>query len=168
MPVNEPTSFRPRGRAGGLRGRASCALKTRCEAPVVGGVTSRARGGVSTAPVETAGGGGLGLSGGICAALPMPLGSASERGLAGPNGTPEIAELPAPAEPAGGVSWANAVAGAARPSATNRTSAGRRDIGALQQELIQRSCRARVPAPRRAFSKRPDMLRSRRRPENQT
>jgi hypothetical protein len=31
----------------------------------------------------------------------MPLGSASTLGLAGPNGTPLIAELPAPADPAG-------------------------------------------------------------------
>jgi hypothetical protein len=32
----------------------------------------------------------------------MPLGSESTLGLAGPNGTPLIAELPAPADPAGG------------------------------------------------------------------
>ena len=64
-----------------------------------------------------AGGGGLGLSGGILAALPMPLGSESALGLAGPNGTPDIDELPAPAEPAGGVNCANAVAGAIRASA---------------------------------------------------
>ena len=34
----------------------------------------------------------------------MPLGSDSTLGLAGPNGMPDIAELPAPAEPAGGTS----------------------------------------------------------------
>jgi hypothetical protein len=45
-------------------------------------------------------------SGGIRPALLMPLGSDSTLGLAGPNGTPEIAELPAPAEPAGGTSCA--------------------------------------------------------------
>jgi hypothetical protein len=44
----------------------------------------------------------------------MPLGSLSTRGLAGPNGTPLIAELPAPADPAGGVSCAYALAGATR------------------------------------------------------
>ena len=36
----------------------------------------------------------------------MPLGSERTRGLAGPYGTPLIAELPAPADPAGGVSCA--------------------------------------------------------------
>jgi hypothetical protein len=45
-------------------------------------------------------------SGGTLDALPMPLGSLSTLGLAGPNGTPLIAELPAPADPAGGVSCA--------------------------------------------------------------
>jgi hypothetical protein len=54
----------------------------------------------------------------------MPLGSESARGLAGPNGTPDIDELPAPADPAGGVNCANALAGAIRPSTTKRTSAG--------------------------------------------
>src|SRR5207245_1988967 len=52
----------------------------------------------------------------------------SALGLAGPNGTPDIDELPAPAEPAGGVNCANALAGAIRASATKRTSAGLRDI----------------------------------------
>src|SRR3954452_2230578 len=70
----------------------------------------------------------LGRSGGTLAALPMPLGSESARGLAGPNGTPDIDELPAPAEPAGGVNCANALAGAIRAKATNRTSTGLRDI----------------------------------------
>ena len=44
--------------------------------------------------------------------MPMPLGSESALGLAGPNGTPDIDELPAPAEPAGGVNCANAPVGA--------------------------------------------------------
>jgi hypothetical protein len=38
----------------------------------------------------------------------MPLGSDSTLGLAGPAGMPEIAELPAPAEPAGGTNCAKA------------------------------------------------------------
>jgi hypothetical protein len=58
----------------------------------------------------------------------MPLGSESALGLAGPNGTPDIAELPAPAEPAGGVNWANALAGTIKASATKRTSVGLLDI----------------------------------------
>jgi hypothetical protein len=59
----------------------------------------------------------------------MPLGSESTLGLAGPNGTPLIAELPAPADPAGGVSCAKARAGKIRlPSAKARTSAELRDI----------------------------------------
>jgi hypothetical protein len=58
----------------------------------------------------------------------MPLGSESDLGLAGPNGTPDIGELPAPAEPAGGVNCANALAGTIKASATNRTSAKLRDI----------------------------------------
>ena len=64
----------------------------------------------------------------MLAALPMPLGSESALGLAGPNGTPDIGELPAPAEPAGGVNCANALAGAIRASAKKRASAGLRDI----------------------------------------
>jgi hypothetical protein len=44
-------------------------------------------------------------------ALPMPLGSYTVGLLAGPAGMPEIAELPAPAEPAGGVSCAHDDAG---------------------------------------------------------
>jgi hypothetical protein len=78
--------------------------------------------------VETAGGGGLGLSGGVIAALPMPLGSESDLGLAGPYGMPDIGALPAPAEPAGGTNWANALAGTIKASAMKRTSAGLRDI----------------------------------------
>jgi hypothetical protein len=76
------------------------------------------------------GGGGEFLpSGGILDALPMPLGSLSTLGLAGPNGTPLIAELPAPADPAGGVSCAYALAGATKlPSSRMRTSGELRDI----------------------------------------
>ncbi len=40
-------------------------------------------------------------------ALPMPLGSYTVGLLAGPAGMPEIDELPAPADPAGGVSCAS-------------------------------------------------------------
>jgi hypothetical protein len=59
----------------------------------------------------------------------MPLGSLSTLGLAGPNGMPLIDELPAPADPAGGVSCAFALVGATRlPSNTMRTSAKLRDI----------------------------------------
>ena len=54
--------------------------------------------------VEITGIGGLLRSGGRLEAFPMPLGSDRTLGLAGPNGTPLIAELPAPADPAGGVS----------------------------------------------------------------
>ena len=68
-------------------------------------------------------------SGGTIEAFPMPLGSESALGLAGPNGTPLIGELPAPADPAGGVSWAKACAGRIRlPIANARTSAKWRDI----------------------------------------
>lgn len=72
--------------------------------------------------------GGLARSGGVFAALPMPLGSDSALGLAGPNGTPDIAEFPAPAEPAGGVNCANALPGAIRASNTSKTNAVLRDI----------------------------------------
>src|ERR1700730_5059775 len=73
--------------------------------------------------------GGLVRSGGISEAFPMPLGSESTLGLAGPNGTPLIAELPAPADPAGGARRAKACAGKIRlPSAKTRTSAELRDI----------------------------------------
>jgi hypothetical protein len=46
-------------------------------------------------------------SGGSLDALPMPLGSLSTLGLAGPAGMPLIAELPAPADPACGVNCAS-------------------------------------------------------------
>jgi hypothetical protein len=58
----------------------------------------------------------------------MPLGSDSDRGLAGPNGTPDIAELPAPAEPAGGVNCAHALVAALRTNAKGRTSVALRNI----------------------------------------
>src|SRR4029450_10096656 len=80
----------------------------------------------------------------MLAALPMPLGSESALGLAGPNGTPDIAELPAPAEPASGVNCANALAGAIRASAVKRTSAGLRDIevspGGTDATIMWRVC----------------------------
>ena len=82
-------------------------------------------------PYETGGTGELVRSGGIREAFPIPLGSESALGLAGPNGTPLIGELPAPADPAGGVSCAKACAGQIRlPSAKTRTSAELRDIQA--------------------------------------
>src|SRR3954470_18824003 len=93
----------------------------------------------------------LGRSGGTLAALPMPLGSESARGVAGPNGTPDIDELPAPAEPAGGVNCANALAGAIRASAPKRTSAGLREIGVSPELPMQRSCGGQVPLLPRHF-----------------
>ena len=94
-----------------------------------------------TDPQDTGGAGELVRSGGISEAFPMPLGSESTLGLAGPNGTPLIAELPAPADPAGGVSCAKARAGKIRlPSAKARTSAELRDIrvspGAVPSTMI--------------------------------
>jgi hypothetical protein len=69
----------------------------------------------------------------------MPLGSESTLGLAGPNGTPLIAELPAPADPAGGVSCAKAGAGKIRlPSAKTRASAELRDIRVSPWLYLQR------------------------------
>jgi hypothetical protein len=85
----------------------------------------------------TTGVGGFLPSGGTLDALPMPLGSLSTLGLAGPNGTPLIGALPAPAVPAGGVSCAKACSGtirlpsakaSAKPSAKPRKSAELRDI----------------------------------------
>ncbi len=79
-------------------------------------------------------------------ALPIPLGSDSTLGLAGPNGTPDIAELPAPADPAGGVSCALAVAGAEQPDHHEQS---KRPYGvtsrSLQNYSVQPSCRAGVP-----------------------
>ena len=77
---------------------------------------------------ETTGTGGLLRSGGRLEAFPIPLGSERTRGLAGPNGTPLIGELPAPADPAGGVSCARACPGRYKPPSTARTSTVTRDI----------------------------------------
>lgn len=86
--------------------------------------------------------------GGILDALPMPLGSLSALGLAGPNGTPLIAELPAPADPAGGVSCAYALAGATKlPSSRISTSGELRDIESFPKLEVQRL--SGVPVPRR-------------------
>jgi len=86
-----------------------------------------------TEPYVVGGAGALLPSGAIRLALPMPLGSDSTLGLAGPAGMPEIAELPAPAEPAGGI-CANAL-DASGPASINETamaptSADMRDIRA--------------------------------------
>jgi hypothetical protein len=67
-------------------------------------------------------------SGGRLEAFPMPLGSERTLGLAGPYGTPLIAELPAPADPAGGVSCAKACSDRYKLPSTTRTSALMRDI----------------------------------------
>ena len=104
----------------------------------------------------------------------MPLGSESALGLAGPNGTPDIDELPAPAEPAGGVSCANALAGAIRASAVKRTSAGLRDIeispGGTHATIMwrARSLASGPPASRSLVFLPSALLRSRRQRENQT
>ena len=99
----------------------------RCDAPAYGATT---RDGDEAVGVEvTTGVGGFLPSGGTIEALPMPLGSESTLGLAGPNGTPLIGELPAPADPAGGVSCAKACPETFRlPSAKARTSAELRNI----------------------------------------
>ncbi len=82
-----------------------------------------------TGPEETGGTGMLLRSGGTREALPKPLGSERALGFAGPNGIPLIGELPAPADPAGGVSCAKVGAGSIRlPSARARTSAEFRGI----------------------------------------
>jgi hypothetical protein len=77
---------------------------------------------------ETTGAGVLLRSGGRLEAFPMPLGSERTLGLAGPNGTPLIGELPAPADPAGGVSCAKACPGRYKLPSTARTSTVMRDI----------------------------------------
>jgi hypothetical protein len=74
-----------------------------------------------TEPEDVGGAGALVPTGAIRPALPMPLGSESTLGLAGPAGMPEIAELPAPAEPAGGTNCANA-SGASGPADINETA----------------------------------------------
>lgn len=75
----------------------------RCDAPTTGDVVGR---GDAIAGPGGIGAGVLVPSGGSLDALPMPLGSLSTLGLAGPAGMPLIAELPAPADPAGGTSCA--------------------------------------------------------------
>jgi hypothetical protein len=77
---------------------------------------------------ETTGAGVLLRSGGRLEAFPMPLGSERTLGLAGPYGTPLIAELPAPADPAGGVSCAKACPGRYKLPSTARTIAVMGDI----------------------------------------
>jgi hypothetical protein len=70
----------------------------------------------------------------------MPLGSLSTLGLAGPNGTPLIGVLPAPADPAGGVSCATALPGAIKlPSIRTRTRTEMRDIE-LSELQVQPLC----------------------------
>jgi hypothetical protein len=107
-------------------------------------------------------------------ALPMPLGSESALGLAGPKGTPDIDELPAPAEPAGGVNCANAFAGTIKASATKRTSAGLLDIEGLSGRYLSttmwwaRSLGSRSSSFKSSGFLPSILLRSRRRPENQT
>jgi len=87
---------------------------------------------------ETTGVGGFLPSGGTFDALPMPLGSLSARGLAGPKGTPLIGELPAPADPAGGVSCPYTLAGAANvPSSRAITRAEQRDIETLRAYCLK-------------------------------
>jgi hypothetical protein len=69
----------------------------------------------------------------VLAALPMPLGLYTVGLLAGPAGMPDIAELPAPAEPAGGVSCARDDAGESTTSKRART-AGPRCIDVSSKE----------------------------------
>jgi hypothetical protein len=80
-------------------------------------------------------------SGATAEAFPMPLGSEADLGLAGPYGTPLIAEGPAPAEPAGGVNWAKACPWIHRLPNTARTSADVRNIGVPPDELQFYGCR---------------------------
>ena len=89
----------------------------RCDAPTVGATTRD--GAELSGPYVTDGTGVFLPSGGRLDALPMPLGSLSTLGLAGPKGMPLIGELPAPADPAGGVSCAYALAGATRMERSN-------------------------------------------------
>ena len=67
-------------------------------------------------------------SGGILDVLRVPLGSLSTLGLAGPNGTPLIGVLPAPAVPAGGTSCAYATGGAAKLPSNSTTISEWRNI----------------------------------------
>jgi hypothetical protein len=85
-------------------------------------------------------------SGGIREALPIPLGSPTELGLAGPYGMPLIAELPAPADPAGGGNCADALADNIRlPSSKKRTNAEWPDIESPLALQPQPLCRELVP-----------------------
>src|SRR5436190_23050779 len=68
-------------------------------------------------------------SDGALPALPMPLGSYTVLLLAGPAGMPEIAELPAPAEPASGVVCASDNAG---ENTTNRPRARTADLWSIE------------------------------------
>ena len=89
-------------------------------------------------------------SGGRLAAFPMPLGSEALLGLAGPYGTPLIAEGPAPADPAGGVSWAKACPGRIRLPSAASTSANVRDIrpsGSFNHEVSRAFPQARCFGP---------------------
>jgi hypothetical protein len=69
---------------------------------------------------------------GALPALPMPLGSDAVGLLAGPAGMPEIDELPAPAEPAGGVSCASDDPG--ENITSNRTTGTTRIIEVFSKE----------------------------------
>ena len=76
-------------------------------------------------------------SAGVRAALPMPLGSYTVGLLAGPAGMPEIGELPAPADPAGGVSCASDGVGESATSKNTRTTAPRSiDVSSREDQLI--------------------------------
>lgn len=82
-------------------------------------------------------------SGGSRDALPIPLGSLSTLGLAGPKGMPLIGEFPAPAVPAGGVSCALALPEATRlPSRKTGTSTQLRNI-----ELSELASRVQCKRP---------------------
>ena len=85
-------------------------------------------------------------TGGAREALPMPLGSPTTLGLAGPYGMPLIAELPAPADPAGGGNCAHALAGNMRlPSSRMRTSAEWLDIKSPERCNSNPDVRRRFP-----------------------
>ena len=155
--MNVLTCGRLRRRNCGLLEPVRSALMMRCDAPAYGATT---RDGDEAVGAEVTSGVGGFLPSGTIEALPMPLGSESTLGLAGPNGTPLIGELPAPADPAGGVSCAKACPGTFRlPSAKARTSAEWRNIrfppGAVQVHQLARpeavpvspSCRAPYAAP---------------------
>src|SRR5579871_649174 len=94
---------------------------------VDGGVSGR----IGAVGVEETTGTGVFLpSGGTLAAFPIPLGSEALLGLAGPYGTPLIAEGPAPADPAGGVIWAMACPDQTRLPSTASASVRIPDIEA--------------------------------------